>query len=124
LAKDLSSITKSLGIVYSWDNNEFYKTGLEHILNDKTIESLQELSLIAKSIDELEKNIKSLKSQLHDNQINVFVGKNNPLIKTDKLSFIGTKSNKNKLLIGILSPKVTSYEEHFKLFKSLINSLN
>ncbi len=124
LAEILSNKTKTLSIVYNWNSDEIYKTGLEYILNEKTIDNLNELSLIAKSIDNIDRKIKLMKDKLYDKQINVFFKKNNSVLETNKLTFIGTKSNKDKLIIGIITPKVTDYEEHFKLFQSLINSLN
>jgi len=115
LAKELAKKTKTLSIVYDWKNEEIHKTGLEYILNEKTINNLTELSLIARSIDTIDEKIRSLKDNLYEKQINVFFGKNNPLFQTDKLTFIGTKSNKDKLIIG-LSPQRSRH------MKSILNS--
>jgi len=124
LAKMLSNQTKALGIVYDWGNNVIYKKGLEYVLNDKTIDELKELALVAKTIDGLDEKLDSFKDVILDKQINVFFGKKNPLFKIDNLTLICTKSNDDQVLLGIITPKATNYEDHFKLFKSLINSLN
>jgi len=124
LAKMLSIQTKALGIVYDWGNNVIYKKGLEYVLNDKTIDELKELALIAKTIDGLDEKLDSFKDMVHEKQINVFFGKKNPLFKIDNLTLICTKSNNDQVFLGVITPKATNYEDHFKLFKSLINSLN
>jgi transcriptional regulator of heat shock response len=68
--------------------------------------------------------LEELKEILFDKQINVYLGKNNPLFVNNHLAFIGTKSDKDKLIIALLTPKVTDYQDHFKLFNQLINNLN
>jgi transcriptional regulator of heat shock response len=93
-------------------------------LNDKTINDLKELALIAKTIEELDEKLIFFKEKIYDKQINVFFGKKNPLFKINNLTFICTKSKNDQVLLGIITPKATNYEDHFKLFKSLINSLN
>ena|GEM_PF-3040293 len=97
---------------------------MEYVLNDKTIDELKELALVAKTIDGLDEKLDSFKDVILDKQINVFFGKKNPLFKIDNLTLICTKSNDDQVLLGIITPKATNYEDHFKLFKSLINSLN
>jgi transcriptional regulator of heat shock response len=124
LTKYISKKTKSFSLAYNWKNNDIYTTGLEYIFNDKIINNTIHLYSIAKSIDNIDNTILGIQNILHDRQINVFIGKNNPLIHTKTFSFIATKSNNTNLIVGIITPKVTRYEQHFKIFKSLINSLN
>lgn len=124
LASELSKETESFTIVYNYKSNEIYSNGLNHILNEKTIADLHELSLIAKSIDCLNDRIREISPSIKENEINVFFGKKNPLFNVNKLTFIAIKSLRNKVVIGLITPKVTDYENHFKILKQLINILN
>jgi transcriptional regulator of heat shock response len=123
-AQDLSQRTQSMSIVFDWKNNKIYKKGISHLLNKKIIDNIEEMSNVSNIIDEIDNKIEKLKDALFDKEINVYVGHNNPLFKNQYLAFIGTKSDKDKLIIAIITPKVTPYEEHFKLFGQLINTLN
>jgi transcriptional regulator of heat shock response len=123
-AQDLSQRTQSMSIVFDWKNNKIYKKGISYLLNKKIIDNIEEMSNVSNIIDEIDNKIEKLKDTLFDKEINVYVGHNNPLFKNQYLAFIGTKSDKDKLIIAIITPKVTPYEEHFKLFGQLINTLN
>ena len=68
--------------------------------------------------------MQKLKKILFNKEINVYIGKNNPLFTNQHLAFIGTKSDKDQLIIAIITPKITNYEEQFSLFSKLINTLN
>ena len=123
-ANNLSQQAQALSIVYDWKNNKLYKKGVSFLLNDKVVNDIKELNNVSSIIDLIDENLDNLKDILFDKQINVYVGKKNPLFKNQNLAFIGTKSDKEKLLIAIITPKVTDYEDHFKLFNQLINSLS
>jgi transcriptional regulator of heat shock response len=86
------------------------------------ISSIDDLNAIANIIDSIDDKLAVLKDMLFDKEINVYIGQNNPVFKNRHLAFIGTKSNKDKLLIAIITPKVTAYEKHFKLFYQLIKT--
>lgn len=122
-AEKLSRQTQSLSIVFDWQNNKLYKKGISCLLNDKVINNADDLNAIANIIDLIDDKLEILKDTLFNKEINVYIGHNNPLFKNQHLAFIGTKSNKDKLLIAIITPKVTAYEDHFKLFNQLINAL-
>jgi len=96
---------------------------MSFLLNDKIVNNINDLNAIANIIDLIDDKLDVLRATLFNKEINVYIGQNNPLFKNQHLAFIGTKSNKDKLLIGIIVPKATDYEEHFKLFNQLINSL-
>jgi len=123
-ANQLSFTCKALSIVFDWQNNKLYKKGISYLLNDKVINDIKELSLISNIIDRLDDKLDELKDILFNKQINVYIGKKNPLFNDQHLAFIGTKSNKDKLIIAIITPKITDYQDHFKLFNQLINTLN
>ncbi len=123
-AQDLSKQTQSMSFVFDWKNNKIYKKGISFLLNDKIVNNIQDLNQISNIIDNIDDQAIKLKSILFNKQINVYIGKNNPIFNNPHLAFIGTKSDKDKLLIAIITPKVTHYEKHFNLFSKLINSLN
>ncbi len=124
VANQLAETTNSLSIVYDWKNNKLYKKGISYILNDKVINDLKELANISNIIDQIDNQLDELKDLLYNKDINVYLGKNNPIFNNPNLAFIGTKSNKDTILIAIITPKVTNYQDHFKLFNQLINTLN
>ncbi len=121
LIKKLSSKTKSFSFVFDCLTLEIKNTGLEHLLNEKTVDSLQDISCIAKDVDMLKEKIQGMQNKVLLHQINVFIGKKNPLFQSDRLALICTKLESSNIIIGIITPKVTDYENHFKIFKNLIN---
>lgn len=123
LVKKLSDYTSSFAFLYDFVENKIFNNGFAFLLNEKTITNLQELSIIAKTIDKLDEKILSIAYKIKPNKINVFIGKKNQLFKTDNISFIAIKSIKNNFIIGIITPKITNYKKHFKIFKSLINQI-
>jgi transcriptional regulator of heat shock response len=123
-AQDLSQKTQSMSIVFDWKNNKIYKKGISFLLNEKVVNNIKELTNISNIIDKIDDSMQKLKKILFNKEINVYIGKNNPLFTNQHLAFIGTKSDKDQLIIAIITPKITNYEEQFSLFSKLINTLN
>lgn len=92
-------------------------------MNDKVVNTIADLNAIANIVDLIDNKLEILREILFNKEINVYIGQNNPLFKNQHLTLIGTKSNKAKLLIAIITPKVTTYEDHFNIFNQLISSL-
>ncbi len=122
-ADQLSQQTQALSIVFDWQNNKLYKKGISYLLNDKVVNTIADLNAIANIVDLIDNKLEILREILFNKEINVYIGQNNPLFKNQHLTLIGTKSNKAKLLIAIITPKVTTYEDHFNIFNQLISSL-
>ncbi len=122
LVKKICNKTEAFTFIYDFSEDKIYHTGLEYLINDKTISDIKELSSVAKDFDSLRDNIKNIKHKIEYSQINVFIGKKNPLFKVDYLTLICTKIKHENIVIAIVTPKVTDYEKHFKIFKALINS--
>lgn len=123
LVKALSEKTNAFSFAFDFMNDELYYFGFSKLLNEKIINNLQELSIISRDIDNLKEKLKKVKDVVVEEEINVFIGKKNPLFKTSQLSLIATRSGFNNIILGIIVSKVTDYEKHFKIFKNLINHI-
>ena len=102
--------------------NSFYQTGLSNLLKFPEFGDMDYFSEMAQTMEQFEKHFDDLFDKIDDNETKVFIGKDNPLGKTKKISIIVSKCNmpNNKHgVIGLLGPTRMKYDYNISLINKL-----
>jgi len=97
----------------------FYQFGFSNLLKEEDRDCFSDMS---KMMQEFEDNFDELFNEVSMNETRVFIGKENPLQKTEKLTLIisGCKIHKKKHgVFGILGPTRMRYEYNISLINKL-----
>ncbi|MFA5878268.1 MAG: hypothetical protein WC845_02790 [Candidatus Staskawiczbacteria bacterium] len=125
VSKNLASETSNLILTYLEGRDFVLKEGWEDILQNPEFLEKSFLDKFIQEVEYLEKNIKKIAAE-SNSEINVYIGNENPIMKSDGFSLIVTKGvfpNNEKGVVVMLGPSRTGYERNISLLKSLIKSL-
>jgi len=116
-AKLLSSLSGNLAI--SGVKDEFYDFGMKELLDEPEFREMDDLCRLAETLDFIDERVDKLVKNLKDNEIKIFIGKENPIKEISNCSMIispyKTKSGEKGILAPI-GPKRMRYAKN----KSLI----
>ncbi|MDF1498705.1 MAG: hypothetical protein P1P85_05150 [Patescibacteria group bacterium] len=122
-AKLLSAMSGNLAISGIIDSEEYYKSGLQNLLTQPEFSSLDSVCKIAEIVDYLDESIENLSRELKNkSEIEVFIGKENPISKADECSMVVSKYNLEsgeKGLLAIIGPKRMKYSHNVSLIEYL-----
>ncbi len=119
LAEFLSEETKSFSFFYLSDEDFLVKKGLRYLfanIDNSRNNVLELIEEVAESLEKFDKQIKNLK--IEDSPL-VYIGRENPFVKIDCLSFLGEKSHSKNGIFGILGSKRMPYEKNLGLIKAV-----
>lgn len=119
----IASKCRSLGLWYSFRDDIIFTSGLKYILKDEFLDDLNDWEAIGRDFDSLDKKLRAIKDKMDDRNIRIYLGKQNPLVSSPYFAFIGFKCEPLESIIGILSPKMTDYKNHLKLFRTLMDEI-
>ncbi|MCS6789109.1 MAG: hypothetical protein NZ484_00880 [Patescibacteria group bacterium] len=123
LAERLSKILGVLSFITNIPEEEFvYKEGLEYLIDKSDWQTKDEIKEIVHDFENLEDNLAKQDQILEEeNFIKVFVGKRNPLTKSDSLSIIMADYDvkQERILLLTMGPKRMNYKKAFCIFKGL-----
>ena len=117
LVEFLSEETKSFSFFYLSNENLLVKKGLRYLFanidnsQDNVLELIEE---VAESLEKFDKQIKNL--EMKESPL-IYIGKENPFIKVDCLSFLGEKSHSRNGVFGILGSKRMPYKKNLGLLE-------
>ncbi len=123
LTKHIAETTGTLTLGYLEKENFFWKEGWETILRAPEFEEKGYLLNFTNFLTNLEKHIEELET---GPDVNVYIGKENPLPKSKDFSVISSHyhlPNGEKGIISILGPKRMAYDKNISLISSLIKLL-
>jgi len=116
-AKLLSSLSGNLAI--SGVKDEFYDFGMKELLDEPEFREMDDLCRLAETLDFIDERVDKLVKNLKDNEIKIFIGKENPIEEISNCSMIispyKTKSGE-KGILALIGPKRMRYAKN----KSLI----
>ncbi|PIU78327.1 MAG: hypothetical protein COZ28_02890 [Candidatus Moranbacteria bacterium CG_4_10_14_3_um_filter_44_15] len=116
-AKLLSSLSGNLAI--SGVKDEFYDFGMKELLDEPEFREMDDLCRLAETLDFIDERVDKLVKNLKDNEIKIFIGKENPIKEISNCSMIispyKTKSGE-KGILALIGPKRMRYAKN----KSLI----
>jgi len=116
-AKLLSSLSGNLAI--SGVKDEFYDFGMKELLDEPEFREMDDLCRLAETLDFIDERVDKLVKNLKDNEIKIFIGKENPIKEISNCSMIispyKTKSGE-KGILALIGSKRMRYAKN----KSLI----
>jgi len=117
-AKLLSGLSGNLAI--SGVKHEFDDFGMKELLDEPEFREMDDLCRLAETLDYIDEKFDSLVKNLRDNEVKIFIGKENPIKEISNCSMMispyKTKSGE-KGLLALIGPKRMEYAKN----KSLIN---
>ena len=116
-AKLLSGLSGNLAI--SGVKHEFDDFGMKELLDEPEFREMDDLCRLAETLDYIDERFDSLVKNLRDNEVKIFIGKENPIKEISNCSMVvspyKTKSGE-KGLLALIGPKRMEYAKN----KSLI----
>jgi heat-inducible transcriptional repressor len=119
LTKNLSGISFNLTIGWLPERNLVFKEGWEQVLQEPEFREFDYGLRFVKLVNELEQEIKNLEHS----GMEIYIGKENPVLKSDDFSMIVSECDfpkQEKAVFLILGPKRMAYDKNI----NLINSVN
>ena len=118
-AKLLSTLSGYVAISGVPGKNDFSKYGIKTLLSDVNADELDELCLLAESLDYIDEKCDELMRELSDGQTRIFIGEENPISKTKNYSMIVSQYEQDgeKGIVALIGPKNMKYDKN----KSLID---
>lgn len=123
LTKRIAEATNALTLNYLEKENLLLTEGWEEVLKEPEFEERNCLLDFTSLLKNLENNIEELKT---DSDINVYIGKENPLPKSKDFTVISSRYSLpggERGIISILGPKRMEYDRNIGLINSLIKLL-
>lgn len=122
MTKTLAEMSGGLAFSGIKELNSFFQFGLFNLLKEPEWEDKDYFSEMAGMMEQFEKHFNELFKEVHQDETKVFIGKENPLARTKKLSIIvsGCKmANKKHGVIGLLGPMRMRYDYNIALINKL-----
>lgn len=119
LTKHIAETTKSLTLSYLEKEDFFWTEGWEEVLKEPEFGERDFILNFTNFFKDLEENIEELKT---DSDINVYIGKENPLPKAKDFTVISSRYHLpggERGFISILGPKRMEYDRNINLINSL-----
>ena len=117
VAKLLSGLSGNLAI--SGVKDEFYDFGMKELLDEPEFRERDDLCRLAETLDYIDERVDKLVKNLKDNEVKIFIGKENPIKEISNCSMMvspyRTKSGE-KGILALIGPKRMRYAKN----KSLI----
>jgi len=123
LTKFLAEESSSFAIFNLLERDFLLKEGWEEILGEPEFENKNFVSDFVEFLENFEENLEDLKI---NSGIKIYIGKENPFVKTKDFSIILTKCclpDNEKGILSLLGPKRMAYERNISLIKSLAEAL-
>lgn len=119
VAKLLAGLSGNLAITGVIEKDEFYDFGMREILEEPEFQKRDDLCRLAEALDYIDERVDRLVDQLKENEVKIFIGKENPIKEISNCSMMvtpyKTKSGK-KGILALIGPKRMRYAKN----KSLI----
>jgi heat-inducible transcriptional repressor len=122
IAQILADLSKNLAFSADFEENEVYDIGLKNLLKEPEFSKSDEMAQIIYSLEYLKENFEKLKKNLEMETPQIFIGKENPIVKTNNTSFIISTCrgwDNKKAVIAIIGPTRMHYAKNLSLLKYL-----
>jgi transcriptional regulator of heat shock response len=122
ITKNLASFSSSLAMGYLSNEKILLKEGWEDVVREPEFKEIDFISHFAEAIKNFEEEIEDMKLS---QEVEVFIGKENPFPKAKEFSMIITRCHfsKEEGFLAIVGPKRMTYEKNINYLKSLISKL-
>lgn len=123
LSKFLAITSSNLAAIHLFDRDFFWKEGWGEILKEPESEEKGFVLSFAKLLDRFERDIRNFEL---NSEIKIYIGRENPFLKTKDFSIITTKCSfpdERKGIVSLLGPKRMTYEKNIGLINSITKVL-
>lgn len=122
-AKIIADFCGGLGIGYSFSEGFVHKFGLRNLFGQLIDDvSSPEMKQIFTDIELMDERFEELLNVLVDDERGVFIGKDNPLIKSDSLSMISRHiPEKDSGVLLLIGPKNMHYDKNLAILEAVAN---
>src|SRR4030042_5681389 len=87
-AKLLSGLSGNLAISGVIGKNEFYDFGMRELLDEPDFREMDDLCRLAETLDFIDERVDQLAGRLKDNEVKIFIGKENPIKEISNCSMM------------------------------------
>lgn len=119
-AKLLSGLSGNLAISGVVGKDEFFDFGMRELLEEPEFREMDDLCRLAETLDYIDERVDQLVGRLKENEVKIFIGKENPIKEISNCSMMvtpyRTKSGE-KGILALIGPKRMKYAKN----KSLIS---
>jgi len=122
---NLAEETSNLMVGYLPEEKFLFEEGWKKVLFEPEFKEEKCRERFIKTIERLEEKLESLINQINDS-LEVFIGKENPIIGTDDFSFIFCKPylKEQPLILTLVGPKRMPYQKNIALMQEVLESFN
>jgi len=118
-AKLLASLSGNLAVSGMIGKDEYYDFGMSELFEEPEFREMDDLCRLAETLDFIDERVDQLVGKLKDNEVKIFIGKENPIKEISNCSMMvspyKTKSGE-KGILALIGPKRMAYAKN----KSLI----
>ncbi len=122
-AKLLSQMSDSLAVSGTIGSDDFHKAGLQRLFSKPEFQNSDSVCRVAEVIDYIDESIDSLSKELENkSEIEVYIGKENPICAVDECSMVVSKytlESGEEGLLAIIGPKRMKYSHNVSLIDYL-----
>lgn len=126
ISKDITQTLAEMsgGLAFSAikEMNSFYQSGFSNLMKFPEFEDRDYFSEMAQTMEQFEKHFNELFEKVKENETKVFIGKDNPMGKTKKISIIISKCkmpDQKHGVIGLLGPTRMRYDYNLSLINQI-----
>jgi len=122
LVQTLAKMSGNLAFGAIEEMHSFFQTGLSNLFREPEFADREFFGETARIMEEFEKHFNELFANVSENETKVFIGKDNPMGKTKKISIIVSKCkmpNQKHGVIGLLGPTRMRYDYNISLINKL-----
>lgn len=122
ITQTLAEMSGGLAFSAIKEMNSFYQTGFSNLLKFPELGDRDYFSEMAQTMEQFEKHFDELFEKISDDETEVFIGKDNPMSKTKRVSIIISKCrmpNDKHGVIGLLGPTRMKYDYNVSLINKL-----
>lgn len=127
LTNSIASLSSSLVFTYSDGQDVLWKAGWKGVFQNPEFREPDIMEGFWETVEGLEENMKDFLNDSNSSEdVRVYIGKEEPALKSPEFSLIITKTqfpDKENGVLAILGPKRMEYEKNIGLLQSLIKSL-
>jgi len=120
MAKMISLMSNNLALSGVVDSESVWDFGMSELLKNPEFKEADKVCQVAELLEYIDENIERLSEQARENKIEVFIGKENPLVNAESCSMIlsGIQfPSGEKGIIAVVGPKRMRYSKNISLIK-------
>ncbi len=125
-ARMIADFCGGLGVGYSFSQGLVHKFGLKNLFSELIDDvSSPEMKQIFSDVELMDERFEKLFDTLIGDERGVFIGRDNPLIKSDNLSVISRHiPERNSGLLLLIGPKNMHYDRNLAILEAVANLFN